>query len=192
MLDRLYQGALENLATIDSLNFNGTILFLREFGRDAEADTLARDYVAAQPDAPRFFDLRYHHFSADAPPDPALVAAFEARRDIRKDDSDPAALLFAIAGGQPWSDEDIRLLAGVTPDAFETMIVNTEGEDLRRLIQTALQIARDNAHDDPAFLASLSKALTRIAAISPMATRLLKACGFTVAEAGADEATELP
>jgi hypothetical protein len=190
VLDRLYQGALENLATIDSLNLNGTILFLREFGRDAEADRLARDYVAAQRDDPRFFDLRYHHFSADAPPDPALVAAFEARRDNCKDDRDPAALLLAIAGGQPWSDEDIRLLTGVTPDALEAMIVSTEGEDLRRLIQTALQIARHNAHDNPAFLTSLSEALTRIAALSPMATRRLKAWGFTVAETGGDEAPE--
>jgi hypothetical protein len=184
VLDTLYRGALENLPTIDALNINGTIRFLREFGRGAQADRLACDYVAARPDDPRFFDLRYHEFGADAPIDPALKAAFDARHTKQKDERDPKALLLAIAGGQPWTDEDIRLLASVTPDAFEALIVQTEGEDLRRLVQTALQIARSRAHDNPALMTSLAAALTRIAAMSPMSARRLKAWGFVVADPG--------
>ena len=98
-------------------------MFLREFGRNDEADELARAYTAAQPDDPRFFDLSYHHFSTDAPVDPTLKAAFEARQSSFKDERDPKGVLLAIGRGEPWRDEDVRLLANVTIDAFEASIV---------------------------------------------------------------------
>ena len=178
VLDTLYQSAMENLATIDSLNINGTILFLREFGRNDEADELARAYTAAQPDDPRFFDLSYHHFSTDAPVDPTLKAAFEARQSSFKDERDPKGLLLAIGRGEPWRDEDVRLLANVTIDAFEAMIEETEGKDLRLVVQTALQIAARHEHEDPSMKSSLQEALTRIAGKSPMRARRLRAWGY--------------
>ncbi|MFA5966668.1 MAG: hypothetical protein WC804_21845 [Sphingomonas sp.] len=181
VLDNLYRGALENLETIDALNINATIRFLREFGRDAEADNLAREYTTAQPDNPRFFDVHHHHFSAEAPADPALHAAFEARLSGHIDGRDPFAVLLAISRGESWKDEDIRLLANVTSDRLEAFIEGTRGPELRRVVRTALQIAGHNAHDKPVLIASLREALTRIAAKSPMRARRLKDWGFTAA-----------
>ncbi|OYW13050.1 MAG: hypothetical protein B7X02_02935 [Rhodospirillales bacterium 12-54-5] len=169
---------MENLTTIDSININGTISFLREFGRDDQADELARAYTAAQPDHPRFFDLSYHHFSADAPVDPVLKAAFEARQSEFKDERDPKAVLLAIGRGEPWQDEDVRLLGGVTADSFQAMIEGTEGEDLRLIVQTGLQIAARHQEDQPSINSALNEALARIAGKSPMRARRLRAWGY--------------
>lgn len=179
VLNAIRQGALENLTIIDPVNINAAILFLREFGRDTEADDLARSYTRVLPDDPYFFDLKGHHFSESVPIDSALNTAFTARELSYKDERDPKDVLLLIGRGGPWQKRDIRLLAQLSPNEFEALVFDTEGEDLRIVVQTALKIAGRHAHDAPTIKASLYEALSRIAAKSPMRARRLKAWGFT-------------
>ena len=58
------------------------------------------------------------------------------------------------------------------------MIEETEGKDLRLVVQTALQIAARHEHEDPSMKSSLQEALTRIAGKSPMRARRLRAWGY--------------
>lgn len=187
VLDKLTEAAFNNLAIIDPLNLNGTVLLLREFGRDRQADELSRAYIAAQPENQLSFDWRVHHFSAEAPIDPILRSAFEERLAAHKDERDPAAVLLGIAREHGWSDEDVRLLAAQSPDTFEAMIEGTDGKALRQIVQTALRVAEHYADAQPALMVSLREALSRIAAKSPMRARRLKAWGFTPAAATAPE-----
>lgn len=183
VIDAIQHGAMESLEIMDVLNVNGTIAFLRECGRQNEADGLARAYVAAQLDDPRFFDARYHHFSAEQPIDPVLSAGFAERLAAFRDDRDPKDVLLAVGRGEPWQDADIRLLATVSPERFEALISVTEGRDLRMIVETALQIAARHNHEAPEIGVSLREALTRIANKSPLRARRLRQWGFTVESA---------
>jgi hypothetical protein len=178
-VDAIRRGALENLATIDPINISGAMRLLRECGRDNQADELATVYVAAQSDRrPLFYDLSAHSFSADNPPDPALSAAFEARRASFVDERNPKEVLLALAQSHGWSQEDTALLSRVSADAYEKMIEETEGPDLRLLVQTALQLAAHGGQDTQIMQESLTEALARIAAKSPLRARRLRNWGF--------------
>lgn len=182
VLDRLFQGTMENLAAIDPRSINTTIVFLRDCGRVGEADELAHAYAAALPDDPRSFDLSDWQSSSGRSPDPldpALEAAVEARRSAYKDERDPKAVLLAISRHETREDKnDIRLLATLPSEAFEAIIVDTEGEELRDLVQTALRIAVQHEVDTPSIKSSLDAALARIASKSPLRARRLRSWGY--------------
>src|SRR5690606_13609352 len=61
VIDAIEQGARESLAITDSLNMNATIAFLREQGRNSQADEIVQAYVAAQPADRRYFEVQNHH-----------------------------------------------------------------------------------------------------------------------------------
>jgi hypothetical protein len=184
VIDAIHRGAMESLEITDSLNINGTIAFLRECGRTGQADEIARAYVAAQPDNARFFDVRNHHFSADQPIDAVLREGFAERLASFKDGRDPKEVLLAIGRGEPWQDEDVRLLATVIPDAYIAMIEATQGRDLKLIVQTALQVAARHQQEAPEISTSLAEALSTIAAKSPLRARRLRQWGFVAEPAG--------
>jgi hypothetical protein len=192
VIDAIQRGAMESLEITDSLNINGTIAFLRECGRNEQADEIARAYVAAQPDNPRFFDIQNHHFSADRPIDAVLREAFAERLAGVKDDRDPKAILLTIGHGEPWQDEDIRLLATVTSDAYVAMIEGTQGQDLKLLVQTALQVAGRHQQDAPEINTGLTEALSFIAAKSPLRARRLRQWGFVGTQTNRPIASFMP
>lgn len=178
-VDAIHRGALENLATIDPINISGAMRLLRDCGRNEQAEELAAAYVAAQPERkPLFFDLSAHSFSTDNPPDPALAAAFEAQRALFVDNRDPKDVLLAFARSRSWSKEDTKLLSSVSADAYEKLIEDTEGPDLKLLVRAALQLAAHGGQDTLAMQASLTEALTQIASKSPLRARRLRNWGF--------------
>lgn len=178
VIGAIAQAAHASLAVAECMNINGTIVFLREMGRDAEADAIAKAYVAAQPQNPRFFDIGNHHFPADQPADPALAAALADRLAAFRDERDPKEVLIEIGHGRGWQDEDLVLLGSLNADAYEAMIEGTEGPDLSILVRTALQIARHHAPDRPEIRTAVDEALGRIAAKSPLRARRLRQWGF--------------
>ncbi|MBE1528954.1 hypothetical protein GGC65_003410 [Sphingopyxis sp. OAS728] len=178
IIDAIEKAAHESLAITDSININGAIAFLREQGRGAQADAIAKAYADAQPDNPDFFSIRNHHFPADQPADPALVAALAERLATFREERDPKAVLVDIGHGRAWQDDDLALLAGIDADAYQLMFEGTEGADLSLLIRTALQIARGHEHDRPEIRAAVEQALGRIAAKSPLRARRLRQWGF--------------
>jgi hypothetical protein len=182
VLDGLRQGALENLSEIEASNLSATVRLLRECGRGEQADELAVAYAAALPEDPKSFDVSNHHFMADNPIDPTLLAAIEARRERYKDPRDPRSVLLDVGRNQGWNDEDERLLASLSADDFVTLIEATEGKELRQIIQMGLRMAAHQGAESP-MQAALNEALARIAAKSPLRARRLKAWGFSTAQA---------
>lgn len=178
ILDFIYQGALEVLPAIDSMNINATIRLLREFGRGAEADNLATQYVAYLPNELRSLNFRNHHFSADSPIDPALEAAFRARSDAFEDKRDPRVVVLSLAQRDAWDDEDERLLSKLSSHDFETLIEEIESSDLHRIIKSLLRIAALGSAEARTMNAPLHAALARIASKSPLRARRLAAWGF--------------
>jgi hypothetical protein len=178
ILDALRAGALENVDRIDPGNMNATIRLLREYGRDRQADDLVAAYVGAHSDDKEFLDLRNHHLMGDNPIDPALEEAFSASRAAIHDNRNPKQVLLEIAQGGGWNQEDELLLAGVSTEAFERLIEETEGRNLRLLVQTALRMAGHGTEPLEAMSRSLTEALTRIAQKSPLRARRLRAWGF--------------
>jgi hypothetical protein len=191
VLDALQQGALENLETIDPVNINAAVTLLRGNGRENQADELVQAYVAVQPEDPRFFDLHNHHFMDIDAVDPALRRAFEMRHALFEDKRDPRAVLLEIAKGEGWNDEDERLLSKLSPSLFEALIEDTEGAELRRLVQKSLRMAAHGGPNTEGMRISLHEALTRIAAKSPLRARRLRTWGF-VAPPAAETATVPP
>lgn len=177
ILDTLVQGARENLAHIDPLNMSGTLRLLRQYGRDPQADDLVAAYVAALPNEREWFDLGNHHFTQDAPVDDGLAAAFAARLAEFVDDREPGSLLLDISRGG-WGDAEEARLASLSADDFVALFIATEGPDLRRMVETALRVSRNNTAHAATIRAALAAALTRIAEQSPLRARRLRAWGF--------------
>jgi len=178
ILDGLVAGAQACLADISPLNMSGTLQLLREYGRDAEADALIADYVAALPNEREWFDLSNHHFGEEDPVDPEMAAAFDERLKAFPDDRNPEVLLLDIASGG-WNDPDEVLLGKLTADEIEAMFLAAEGPNLRRVVQSAMNVARHETESGRALRAALTTALTRIAEASPLRARRLRNWGFT-------------
>lgn len=177
ILDALAQGARENLAHIDPLNMSGTLRLLRQYGRDQQADDLVAAYVAALPNERAWFDLDNHHFMQDAPVDDGLAAAFAARLAEFVDDREPGSLLLDISR-DGWGDAEEARLARLSADDFVALFLATEGPDLRRMVEAALRVSRNNTDHAASIRAALTAALTRIAEQSPLRARRLRAWGF--------------
>lgn len=180
VIDAIEQGARESLAITDSLNMNATIAFLREQGRNSQADEIVQAYVAAQPADRRYFEVRNHHFPADQPIDAVLAAAFAERLASIQDERDPKAVLLDIGHGRPWQDIDLDLIATVDADGYEAMFEGTEGPDLAVLVRIAQQISQQHFIDRPALQEAIVEALSRIAIKSPLRARRLRQWGFTL------------
>lgn len=157
---------------------SGTLQLLREYGRDAEADALIPYYVAALPNERGWFDLSNHHFGEEDPVDPELAAAFDERLKTFPDDRNPEVVLLDVASGG-WNDPDEVLLGKLTADEIEAMFLAAEGPNLRRIVQSAMNVARHETASGRALRAALTTALTRIAQASPLRARRLRNWGFT-------------
>jgi hypothetical protein len=104
ILDALYQGLVENIETVNTPSLNGTIIFLREYGRQEQASDLVLRFVTTFEDNPEFFS-RDHHFFND-PVDQELHAALEEKRIKYRDARNPAERLKEIAESNGFNPED--------------------------------------------------------------------------------------
>lgn len=168
LLDNLYKGALDNLTQISPLNINGTVKMLREMGRADQADELTKKYVDARGDDRRIFDLSDNHFIATAEVDPAVAKAFADKLDSFVDGREPTAVLLEMYEKQGWSPLDLELLATVTSDGFVEFVEGLRGPEVRRVIEFLQLIGRQPDKTSQKVGITVSDALTRIAAKSPL------------------------
>ena len=177
LLDDIFAGAMENLQTITPVNISGTARLLRESGRNGQADELIDEYVAARDEEKTFFDIFAHHFMADDKPDPRLAERFAAKHAGFVDTRDPTAVLLDISARGGWSDEDVQLLACLTPDQLVEMFRSVKGPELRRSVKFAHQLGRSGGEDAKRLAATLAEAMRMIAESSAHSKRRLKSWG---------------
>lgn len=178
LLKDIQKGALENLAIINPVNLSGTAGLLREAGMKAEADDLIDRYTEARKDEGKaFFDLYEHHFMANDTPDPRLVAAFDAKHASFVDVRDPGQMLIQISAEQGWNQEDVDLLASLTPEQLIAMFDKIKGPELRRSIKFAHTLARSQVGLADKLSAHLAEAMKTMAMRSYQTERRLKSWG---------------
>ena len=78
VLDAMATSAKANLAAISPVMLDGTVVFLKEFGRRDQAAELVRFYVENRQEPPGFWNLRGHPFLSRIT-DPDIREAFERK-----------------------------------------------------------------------------------------------------------------
>jgi hypothetical protein len=171
VLDQMNEAALENLETIDTASLNGTVRFLRRWGRASQADDLANRYVQANARDPAFYSHTLH-LGGD-PIDPAFRDALASNRFVANDDRDPAKRLKAIASTNGYNpEEDAALLNRLTVADLVALFDDNPGEDLKGMVKWASIIASQPHADE--LSGKLSAAFAQIAARSPMTAARLQ------------------
>lgn len=97
VLDAMIKAAKANVMAISPQNLNGTVGFLKEFGRVVEAEELIRLYVDNRQEEPGFWDLRDHPFLGDAI-DPDIRDAFGRKFAVYAVPPDPEEILKRLGG----------------------------------------------------------------------------------------------
>lgn len=176
ILDAMVAGALENLGDISTANMNSCVLFLRRYGRDAQASELVAKYIDANRSKPHFFS-RWNLFFHDNPVDDELLAAMEAERTAIVDARDPAEMLKQIARTNGYNpEEDSARLSRLTADELVKLFDQNAGDDVKGMMEWANRLA--NQPGAVGLRASLDDALTRIAGRSPMRADRLRSWGI--------------
>ncbi|WP_028966928.1 hypothetical protein [Sphingomonas phyllosphaerae] len=177
-LDALRDSATAEAAAISPLNINSAVRVLREAGRGDEADRLVTDYVAARDDeAPGFFEIGRHHFTAGDRLDDALRDAFAARLAAHVDPRDPLEVLRSIGERRGWDDEDAALMARQGADDFERMFLALRGPALKPALDMVRAMGRSHLPASDAIEAASAESLRRIAARSELRRQRLQAWG---------------
>lgn len=180
ILDAMFEGAMENLKAISPPNINSAIKLFREMDQEARADEILTAYVEAHTGNRAFFDLSEHVFMAGDEIDPALAQAFTDRYAAYVDNRDPKDVLLAISAFDSWNDDDVTLLAKLTPDEWAVLFEAIEGPSLGRAIRHAKRLGRVPNDHGKQLAENLDQALKAIAAKSPLRARRMRQYGVEV------------
>ena len=138
VLDTMYQSFRSNVQNITPLNLNGTMWLFKELGRRQQAAELLHYYVENRHDDPKVFDLSSNPFRGDIT-DPDVIAAFNSRYASLAVKPDLRSVLLSMAKMNGWNPGDIELLSATTVDEFYAVFKETEGDELRKIINSCLQ-----------------------------------------------------
>jgi len=175
VLEAMEAGAAENLSNISPVNMNGTVHFLRRYGRDRQASEMITSWIEANRDKPDFFS-RSNRFFFDDPVDPELHAALEAGRNEIVDGRDPAETLKAMAKTSSFNPtEDVALLSRLSTGQLVEMFDANAGDDIKGMMEWAHHLTAQPGAD--ALRANLDAALLEIAGRSPMRADRLRNWG---------------
>lgn len=175
ILDAMQAGALENLAEITPTNMNGTLSFLRRYGRDAQASDILARWIEANRGKEGFFD-RWNRFFANDPVDAELLAAMEAGRAEIVDARDPADILKQMAKSGGYNPaEDAARLSRLSADEIVRMFDDHAADDVKGMMEWADRLAAQPGAEN--LRASLDEALGRIASRSRMREDKLRGWG---------------
>lgn len=176
ILDAMQAGALENLAEITPTNMNGTLSFLRRYGRDAQASDILARWIEANRGKEGFFD-RWNRFFANDPVDAELLAAMEAGRAEIVDARDPADILKQMAKSGGYNPaEDAARLSRLSADEIVRMFDDHAADDVKGMMEWADRLAAQPGAEN--LRASLDEALGRIASRSRMREDKLRGWGM--------------
>ncbi len=175
ILDAMQAGALENWAEITPTNMNGTLRFLRSYGRDGQASDILARWIEVNRGKEGFFD-RWNRFFANDPVDPELLAAMDAGRAAIVDARDPADMLKGMAKTGGYNPaEDAARLSRLGADELVQLFDDHAADDVKGMMEWAGRLAGQPGAE--ALRASLDEALRRIASRSPMREDRLRSWG---------------
>lgn len=175
ILDAMQAGALENLAEITPTNMNGTLSFLRRYGRDAQASDILARWIEANRGKEGFFD-RWNRFFANDPVDAELLAAMEAGRAEIVDARDPADMLKQMTKSGGYNPaEDAARLSRLSADEIVRLFDDHAADDVKGMMEWADRLAAQPGAEN--LRASLDEALGRIASRSRMREDRLRGWG---------------
>lgn len=141
VLAALAKGLRRNLRWTSPGNVSSTTTLFRELGRDAEADALVREYVAAvRSEAPANLDIRAYPFAGrigDATLKDEMQAAF---RDTVKPVPFRVAVL-RLVGGERWTDADGEAIESASEDEIVGLLHELRGSELHGAVRWLLQYA---------------------------------------------------
>lgn len=181
-------GALENLAEITPTNMNGTLSFLRRYGRDAQASDILARWIEANRGKEGFFD-RWNRFFANDPVDPELLAAMDAGRAEIFDARDPADMLQGMVKSGGFNPaEDAARLSRLSADELIQLFDDHAADDVKGMMEWADRLAGQPGAET--LRERLNEALRRIAARSSMREDRLR--GWGVIPAGPQDAQARP
>ena len=175
MLFALQTGA----EAITPINLSGSIAFLKEAGRAAEAAEALRHYVDIRQEAHSFWDLKTHPFGSQIA-DPDVRSAFEAKFKSVAVAPDPRETLLRCSEQNGWNPEDLSILSALTPKELGAMFKTMRGSILDKAITFGLGF-RDfgNASTEmQTFGGNVESALRLIGAESWLNTRRLTKYGI--------------
>lgn len=175
VLDAMEAGAAENLEHITPINMNGTVRFLRRYGREQQASRLITEWIEANRDKPDFFSHSNRFFFND-PVDPELGAALEAGRNEIVDARDPSETLKAMAKSGAFNPkEDAALLSKLSTEQLVAMFDTAGADDVKSMMEWGCRLAAQPGAEQ--LRANLDTALLQIAARSPMREDRLRSWG---------------
>ncbi len=175
ILDAMQAGVLENLAEITPTNMNGTLSFLRRYGRDAQASDILARWIEANRGKEGFFN-RWNRFFANDPVDAELLAAMEAGRAEIVDARDPADMLKQMAKSGGYNPaEDAARLSRLSADEIVRLFDDHAADDVKGMMEWADRLAAQPGAEN--LRASLDEALGRIASRSRMREDRLRGWG---------------
>lgn len=179
VLDALYDSSKECLATISPLNLNGTVLLLREFERDEQADELIALYVSQVRPNMDQLDEELRMWGAEQV-DPAFSSAFDKLKADFVDTRDPRDVLVAMVTSRSWNEADITLLAAQDAAQFERIFESIEGPNLSAVVKFALSLGAYEGPNHKLVGHAVTAALQAIALKSPMNRRRIANLGVAV------------
>ncbi len=173
VLAELYSGLKKNLEYADPANANAVISLLKDLGHPDKAKELIELYVQRNKER-SFFDLSQYPF-AELITDEEFKAAFDAKFKSFKDERPVTEILKNLATGGGWSPEDIAALERLTVDDFYNLFMETEGDELSRIVNGSLTFR--NIGNAGSELKAISQravdALVRIGKVSKLNERRL-------------------
>ena len=138
LIEELQRSLVKNAKTVSPTNLNGTVVLLRDLGREEIADKLIEQYVLARKDQPKVFDLNDYAFGGDVT-DSKIREVFAS--EYEKIDSRPSLLdvLERLSTTNGWSPIDEEVLAESTPEDYVSIFDSERGEHLDQYVRVGLK-----------------------------------------------------
>jgi hypothetical protein len=176
ILDSLLGSAMDNLHLISPLNLNATAMMLRENGRDQQASQLIVAYMSARNFTRDALSEELRMWGGERV-DPELEAAFQKLEADFEDTRDPIEVMKKMAANSGWNNEDIDLLAKLSPDDFERIFEEIEGEELPRVAKFLVRLCGHDGENYKKMGSGMIEGLKRIAAKSPLRAQRVASYG---------------
>ncbi|WP_144983064.1 P-loop NTPase fold protein [Halomonas sp. C22] len=138
LVEELQRSLVRNAKTVSPTNLNGTVVLLRDLGREEIADKIIEQYVLARKDQPKVFDLNDYAFGGDVT-DSKIREVFAS--EYEKIDSRPSLLdvLERLSTTNGWSPIDEEVLAESTPEDYVSIFDSERGEHLDQYVRVGLK-----------------------------------------------------
>lgn len=169
VLDEIYTAALDSLDAYSLMNLSSAVAFLREFGRESQADNLITAYLNHHANSESVVDFHNYSFRNEVR-DAGLIAAIQDHIHKRTESRDPYKVLLDITQRHGWSEDDLEVLYPLDADDFYHLLKQNPGEELSAIVKQIFSIAnhQENHPKLQAMKANAIAALKKIAADSPM------------------------